>query len=148
MTADFAMPDPATLAPVPLAGADLQYSPRWLDAAAADALQAALLEQIPWDVHRIRLFGREVASPRLSCWIGDPGAAYRYSGALFAPQPWPPALRTLRGRLESACGARLPASLLGVHSSTLPALGKRLNRRVSRHQSSDRTRGDLVTRSA
>ena len=133
MTADFAMPDPGTLvpstlapvplAPVPLPGADLLYAPRWLDVAAADDLLAALLVQVPWHVHHIRLFGREVASPRLSCWIGDPGAAYRYSGALFEPHPWPPALRALRAQLDSACGTAFNSVLANRYRNGSDAMG-------------------------
>lgn len=133
MTADFAMPDPATLAHVPLAGADLLFAPRWLDAAEAHDLLAALLAQVPWHVHHIRLLGREVASPRLSCWIGDPGAAYRYSGALFEPHPWPPALHALRAQLDSACSTAFNSVLanryrngsdaMGWHSDDEPELG-------------------------
>ena len=138
MTTDFAMPDPGTLVPsmlvpAPLAGADLLFAPRWLDAAAADALQAVLGAQVPWEVHRIRLFGRDVASPRLSCWIGDPGAAYRYSGALFHPRAWPLGLQQLRGRLEASCGASFNSVLanryrdgsdgMGWHSDDEPELG-------------------------
>lgn len=133
MTTDFAMPDPGSLAPLPLDGAELLFAPAWLDAPASDALLARLLAEVPWQVHRIRLFGREVASPRLSCWIGDPGAAYRYSGALFEPHPWPPALRALRARLESACAARFNSVLanryrngsdaMGWHSDDEPELG-------------------------
>ncbi len=133
MTDNFAMPDPATLAPVEFADADLLLAPAWLDGAAADALQTALLAQVRWEVHLIRLFGREVPSPRLSCWIGDPGAAYRYSGVLFEPQPWPPALLGLRGRLAAACGASFNSVLanryrdgrdaMGWHSDDEPELG-------------------------
>ena len=62
---------------------------------AAQAGGPRLLEQVHWEVHRIRLFGRQVASPRLSCWIGDAGATYRYSGTRFEPRPWSPALAGL-----------------------------------------------------
>ncbi|HBK44959.1 MAG TPA: alpha-ketoglutarate-dependent dioxygenase AlkB, partial [Xanthomonadaceae bacterium] len=72
-----------------LPGADITVHPGWLPAAEADALLGVLLAQVPWEVHHIRLFGCEVASPRLSCWIGDAGTRYRYSGALFEPRPWP-----------------------------------------------------------
>ena len=55
------------------------------DGAEATALQARLADEVPWTVHRIRMFGRWVDSPRLSCWMGDPQARYRYAGALFEP---------------------------------------------------------------
>jgi alkylated DNA repair dioxygenase AlkB len=75
------------LVPIPLPGADVALDAAWLAPAEADALFAALREGIAWEVHRIRLFGREVDSPRRSCWIGDPDAVYAYSGTRFAPHP-------------------------------------------------------------
>lgn len=93
-----------TLVTLPLAGADLRFDPGWLEAAAADRLFAQLRAGIPWEVHRIRLFGREHASPRLSCWIGDPGTSYLYSGTRFEPRPWPAALDPLRERLQAELG--------------------------------------------
>ena len=82
-----------------LPGAELWFAPAWLAEGPADALLASLHEQIPWETHRIRLFGREVDSPRLSRWIGDEAAAYTYSGARFEPRGWPAALTVVRERL-------------------------------------------------
>src|SRR6478735_7938057 len=100
MTADFATPGAAParagLARIPLARGELWFAERWLPPDAADALLADLVAQVPWEVHRIRLFGRMVDSPRLSCWIGDPEATYVYSGARFEPRPWPAALLPVR----------------------------------------------------
>ena len=91
---------------IDLPDADVMLQPHWLVPAEADALLAALLSTIPWETHRIRLFGRDVASPRLSCWIGDSGTGYTYSRTRFGPRPWPPALAALRPRVEAACQAR------------------------------------------
>ncbi len=77
---------------IDLPGADVQWFPGWLAAPEAEALRLDLLAQVAWEVHRIRVFGREVDSPRLSSWIGDPAARYRYSGAEFQPHPWPASL--------------------------------------------------------
>ncbi|MDE3073695.1 MAG: alpha-ketoglutarate-dependent dioxygenase AlkB [Pseudomonadota bacterium] len=91
---------------IELPGADVALQPHWLAPVEADGLLAALLATIPWETHRIRLFGRDVASPRLSCWIGDAGAGYTYSRTRFEPRPWPPALAALRARVEAACRTR------------------------------------------
>lgn len=88
-----------SLSTLSLEDAELAFDPHWLDVAAADALMGELRDTIPWEIHRIRLFGREHPSPRQSCWIGDPGISYRYSGTLFQPRPWPPALDAVRERL-------------------------------------------------
>ncbi len=107
--------------------------PAWLSVSAADALLAALEARVPWEVHRIRLFGRLVDSPRLSCWIGDPGAAYTYSGARFQPHPWPAALLPVRERLRDETGVDFNSVLanryrdgrdyMGWHSDNERALG-------------------------
>lgn len=123
------------LFPRELPDADIRHLPGWLQPAEADALLHTLGETVPWDVHRIRMFGRWVDSPRLSCWIGDPQAHYRYSGADFVPQPWPPSLLPLRERLQQACAARFNSVLInryrdgrdgmGWHSDDEPELAER-----------------------
>jgi len=92
-------PADSTLQRVPLEGADVSYCASAFPAERADALFAALLGEVPWEQHRLRLFGREVDAPRLSCWIGDPGAVYVYSRTRFEPRAWTPALATLRDDL-------------------------------------------------
>lgn len=122
-----------TLEPIALPEASLLFAPAWLAPEQADALFAALHAQVPWTVHRIRLFGREVDSPRLSCWIGDPAAVYTYSRTRFVPQPWPPVLAALRARIDAACGEHFDSVLanlyrdgrdsMGWHSDDEPELG-------------------------
>lgn len=118
---------------IDLPGADVVLDRDWLPPAAAASLFADLLAVVPWEVHRLRLFGREVAAPRLSCWIGDPDARYRYSGTDFAPRPWPPALLPLRPRLRARTGVDFNSVLanlyrdggdaMGWHSDDEPELG-------------------------
>ena len=116
-----------------LPGAELRFAPDWLAAAEADALLVSLGEGIHWQIHRIRLFGREVDSPRLSCWIGDEDAAYAYSGTRFRPHPWPAALIPIRQRLADELGCAFNSVLanryrdgrdcMGWHSDNESALG-------------------------
>ena len=129
----------AAVAPAPgwqriaLAGADVTLDPCWLAQDEADALLAALTATIAWETHRIRMFGRELAPPRLSCWIGDAGAHYTYARTRFEPRAWPPALALLRTRIEAACAARFNSVLanlyrdgsdsMGWHSDDEPELG-------------------------
>ncbi len=124
---------PSGLQRIHLPGAELWLDPAWLPAEEADALLVALQSQVPWTNHRIRMFGREVDSPRLSCWIGDPGAVYTYSRTRFAPQPWPAALAALRDRLRETLQEEFNSVLanryrdgrdrMGWHSDDEPELG-------------------------
>jgi alkylated DNA repair dioxygenase AlkB len=111
------------LSPLHLADADLLFDPRFLDSTEAGAAFAALRNSLPWEVHRIRLFGRTVDSPRLSAWIGDPDAAYRYSGTRFEPHPWTPELRALRDRVAQAAGVGFNSVLANLYRSGADAMG-------------------------
>lgn len=104
-----------TLTSLPLADAEVAFGPRWLPETDADRLLRGLREEVPWEIHRIRLFGREHASPRLSCWIGDPGTGYRYSGSYFEPHPWPPGLAGLRERLAAELGIGFNSVLANLY---------------------------------
>ncbi|MCW5581265.1 MAG: alpha-ketoglutarate-dependent dioxygenase AlkB [Luteimonas sp.] len=116
-------------------GGDFILAPAWLDADAGRALFDTLLAALPWTTHRVVLFGRAVDAPRLSCWIGDPGAAYRYSGVRHDPRAWPDILRPLRERLRRETGIDFNSVLanlyrdgrdcMGWHSDDEPELGAR-----------------------
>jgi alkylated DNA repair dioxygenase AlkB len=118
-----------------LPGATLRFAPRWLEHAQADALLLAVRESVLWETHRIRMFGREVDSPRLSCWVGDADAAYTYSGTRFEPHPWPVALAEVRARLSTELDNPFNSVLanryrdgrdyMGWHSDNESALGPR-----------------------
>ncbi|HMB42412.1 MAG TPA: alpha-ketoglutarate-dependent dioxygenase AlkB [Luteimonas sp.] len=109
--------------PIALPGADVRIDPVWLSPVDADALFTTLRDAIPWDVHRIRLFGRLVDSPRLSCWIGDPGTAYAYSGTRFEPQAWPAALVPVRERLSRETGVDFNSVLANCYRNGRDAMG-------------------------
>lgn len=108
---------------IPLPDAQLQFDPHWLGPLEADALLDGLRRDAPCETHRIRIFGREVDSPRLSCWIGDPDARYRYSGTLFEPHPWPDALVPVRERLERTLGVAFNSVLANLYRDGTDAMG-------------------------
>jgi len=108
---------------LPLPDAEVALDPGWLVPDSADGLFAALRDAIAWETHRIRLFGREVDSPRLSCWIGDPDAVYRYSGTRFEPRPWPSALRPIRERLAHESGVTFNSVLANLYRDGRDAMG-------------------------
>ncbi|HJU38054.1 MAG TPA: alpha-ketoglutarate-dependent dioxygenase AlkB, partial [Tahibacter sp.] len=118
--------------PLPdLPGATLRYAPRAI--ADCDAWFARLRDEVTWEQHRLRIYGREVDSPRLSSWIGDSDAVYTYSNTRFVPHPWTPALAALRDAVARWCDApfnsvlcnlyRSGADSMGWHSDAEPELG-------------------------
>ncbi len=107
--------------PVELPG--IRYHPNWLPQAEAETLFKTLHDSVAWEVHRIQMFGRWVDSPRLSCWMGDEGAAYRYSGARYQPRPWQGVLDDLRRRLEAECSAPFNSVLATLYRDGRDAMG-------------------------
>jgi alkylated DNA repair dioxygenase AlkB len=116
---------------IDLPGATVAFDPDWMPADAAGALFDALRDGLPWERHRITVYGRTLEAPRLSCWIGD--VAYKYSGSLFEPHPWPAALLPVRRRLDAELEASFNSVLanlyrdgddrLGFHRDSEPELG-------------------------
>lgn len=115
-----------------LRDADVRLA-RFCDPATAATWFTRLHAEIPWEHHRLRLFGRQIDAPRLSCWIGDAGTAYTYSRVRFEPQAWTPALGQLRGQLCTLLGEQYNSALcnlyrdgrdaMGWHSDAEPELG-------------------------
>lgn len=104
-----------------LPGAQLRFATGLF--ADAPALFAQLYAEIPWEQHRLRIFGREVDSPRLSCWIGDADAVYTYSRTRFEPRPWTPTLAALRPGLAALCAQDFNSVLCNLYRNGRDSMG-------------------------
>lgn len=115
----------------PLSGATLRFATELF--ADPVVLFAQLRAEIAWEQHHLKIFGRTLASPRLSCWIGDADAVYTYSRTRFEPRPWTPRLAALRAALRDCCAQDFNSVLcnlyrdgrdsMGWHSDDEPELG-------------------------
>lgn len=105
-----------------LSGAEVRLT-QFCDEDAARQWFERLHAEVPWERHRLRLFGRAVESPRLSCWIGDPDAVYTYSGTRFAPHAWTPACGELRERVAVLCGERYNSVLCNLYRDGRDSMG-------------------------
>ncbi len=102
-------------------GLRLRHCPGWL--AEASALLPALQQEVPWRQEVIQVWGRRHPVPRLTCWMGDAGAVYRYSGLRLLPEPWTPLVSGLRRRVEEAAGSRFDAVLLNLYRDGQDRMG-------------------------
>lgn len=105
-----------------LAGADVRLR-RFCGAAEAQQWFERLRTEVPWERHRVRLFGREIDAPRLSCWIGDAAAVYTYSGTRFVPRAWTPACAELRDRVSALCGESYNSVLGNLYRDGSDSMG-------------------------
>jgi alkylated DNA repair dioxygenase AlkB len=76
------------------------YTRNFLQSDQAFLLLEKFYAELKWQQQEIRIFGRNVRQPRLSCWYGDKGARYTYSGLHLEPLPWHSDLLDLRHRLQ------------------------------------------------
>jgi len=123
LTAPFVRPD--------LPGAELRLYPGAFPAGDADRHFRALHGGLDWQAREITLFGRRVASPRLSAWYGD--AAYTYSGLTWPARRMPVILAEIADTVAALAGGtfntvlanlyRDGADSMGWHADDEPELG-------------------------
>ena len=112
-----------TLQDLPIGDGGLQYAQHFLSLEQADRLFAELVTQVPWQQAEIRLFGKSVMTPRLSCWMGDASAVYRYSNTTFLPEAWLNSILALKNQLETAVGCTFNSVLLNYYRNGQDAMG-------------------------
>jgi alkylated DNA repair dioxygenase AlkB len=83
-----------------------------------------LRERLPLGGQTIRLAGRDVASPRLVSWHGDPHAYYTYSGRTFTPHPWTPDLLAIKHRVDQTVGAGFNSVLVNYYRDGRDSMGE------------------------
>jgi alkylated DNA repair dioxygenase AlkB len=100
-----------------------------------DEVLHELISDVPWQHHRILVWGKMHFQPRLTAWYGDPDTVYTYSGITLTPLPWTDLLLDVKRRVETAIAASFNSVLLnyyrdnrdsmGFHSDFEPTLGQR-----------------------
>lgn len=101
----------------------LEYHPRLLSTARADALFSRLQAELDWAERSIMMFGREVVQPRRVAFYGDEGKAYRYSGKTLSAAGWPMPLADIRDRLGSITGQEFNCVLCNLYRDGNDAMG-------------------------
>jgi alkylated DNA repair dioxygenase AlkB len=104
-------------------GGLLSYDPEFVSARQAGHWFDQLLEGLDWTRPTVRLFGREISSPRLSAWHGDPDAIYTYSGNRNEPAPWTGTLQCVRECVESACNTGFNSVLANLYRNGTDSMG-------------------------
>lgn len=102
---------------------ELYYRPDFIPEPEALTLFERLLEELAWQEEVIIIAGRHIKVPRLMCWYGDEGAAYRYSGVSHQPLPWTNTLLELKQRIEGDCGQHFNSVLGNLYRNGQDSMG-------------------------
>jgi alkylated DNA repair dioxygenase AlkB len=108
---------------LPVIDADLFYDQQFISADQADILLAEIIAQVQWQQAELKIYGRNVLTPRLTCWMGDAGASYVYSNTQFHPLPWILPIVGIKNRIESATGHTFNSVLLNYYRDGQDAMG-------------------------
>ncbi|MEZ5501847.1 MAG: alpha-ketoglutarate-dependent dioxygenase AlkB [Halioglobus sp.] len=118
--------------PLPVVDAQLVL---WKQAGFGDdrELLARLIQETPWKLEYVTLWGKTYPQPRLVAWYGDDSISYSYSGIDLTALPWTPMLQRIKGIVEARCDYPFNSVLLnyyrdhrdgmGFHADDEPELG-------------------------
>jgi alkylated DNA repair dioxygenase AlkB len=108
-----------------LPGLHLELWPAWMHTTslAPGLLKEHLQQAVPWHQPVVTVFGQRHPVPRLTCWLGDPGCTYAYSGLLEHPHPWTPPLEQVRQLLAAHLGVGFNSLLLNRYRDGRDRMG-------------------------
>jgi alkylated DNA repair dioxygenase AlkB len=120
---------------IPIQGAEVYYLRHLPLVEPPHIIMRHLIEEIPWRVENIVVWGRTYPQPRLIAWYGDVEKNYTYSGIHLEPLPWTRTLLDIKNRVEAVALTDFNSVLLnyyrdhrdsmGLHSDDEPELGER-----------------------
>ncbi|WP_291914500.1 alpha-ketoglutarate-dependent dioxygenase AlkB [Chitinophaga sp. CB10] len=93
----------------------LEYFPGFMETGAAIKLMHNLIEIVPWEQNVQRMYDKEVLTPRLTAWYGDPDKVYHMAGRTLHMHPWLPELQELREKITATTGYTFNSVLLNLY---------------------------------
>jgi alkylated DNA repair dioxygenase AlkB len=93
----------------------LEYTPGLIGPAESDYLLAKFIGETPWQQRLQRMYDKQVLTPRLTAWYGDP-EVYDYASLTESkPNMWTPELLMIKSRVELLAGVRFNSVLLNYY---------------------------------
>lgn len=93
----------------------IDYKPAVFTAQEAAQYMQQIIAQTPWQQRAVLMYGKEVMTPRLTCWYGDQDVDYSANGRGEVPLPWTDTLLQIRDRVISISGIIFNSVLLNYY---------------------------------
>ena len=106
-----------------LPDADLEYFPNFFNKEKADLLFQKLVNEIRWQQQNIKLFGKEIAQPRLTAFYAEKGISYTYSGLQLNPTDFSSELWELKQKTEALSGFIFNTCLANLYRDGNDSMG-------------------------
>ena len=93
----------------------------WLTAPESDRFLATLAAGLAWAQRPLVVAGREVLTPRLTCWVGP--EPFRYSGGVEPTHAWTPELADIGARAGDVAGVAFNSVLANLYRDGSDSMG-------------------------
>lgn len=93
----------------------LDYRPGLFHEAQSASFLQTFICAVPWQQRVLRVYGRQVVTPRLTAWYGDANKDYHFSGNQFHPLPWSKELLEIKEKIEPIAGISFNSVLLNYY---------------------------------
>lgn len=93
----------------------LEYHPNIFTSTESAAFLKFFIDTISWEQKMIMMYGKEMITPRLTAWYGDPEKTYAYTGNHFNPLPWTNELLEIKQRIEPLANIKFNSVLLNYY---------------------------------
>jgi alkylated DNA repair dioxygenase AlkB len=93
----------------------LDYCPNIFDAKESENLLQKFIKETPWVQKSVLMYGKEVITPRLTAWYGDPDVDYSLSDNHTIPLQWTDDLLMIKNRIELLSDYKFDSVLLNYY---------------------------------
>lgn len=85
--------------------------------------EQGFFNNIPWQQHKVLVYGKWHHTPRLTAWQSSGNQAYKYAGLLHNPDPMTPPVQTIQQKIAETTGFACNSVLLNWYRSGADAMG-------------------------
>jgi alkylated DNA repair dioxygenase AlkB len=102
---------------------DLDYYPNFLDTNLADSYLKTLLNNLLWEQHSIKIFGKTIPQPRLTALYAINSQPYTYSGLTLNPHPLNKELKAIHSKIFENTGYNFTHCLANLYRDGNDSMG-------------------------
>ncbi|SEB05083.1 alpha-ketoglutarate-dependent dioxygenase AlkB family protein [Pedobacter hartonius] len=93
----------------------LDYLPALFSPDQSELLLRKFIRESPWEQKVVKMYDKEVVTPRLTAWYADPETVDYTALNKTAPNPWTSELLMIREKVESIAGIQFNSVLLNYY---------------------------------
>lgn len=106
-----------------LPDADIIYYRNFLSGDIAQNYFQVLFENLNWEQHEIKIFGKILPQPRLTALYAESEVPYSYSGLTLFPKEFTPELQEIRKELEKYTPVHFTHCLANLYRNGMDSMG-------------------------